>query len=446
MFLVDGSLAFLAMCSAYAFSPYFHVLAQPNRLPHFGQVGASVLFGLLIAATSQIFGLHNPLQARQVWPMFIRCLGSVLLAIGGLAVLVFAVFYSRIGRYILAGSAFYTLALMAGARLLIWRQSEQRHQRILLLGAGRTGQEVKAVIKQSGLPLDVVAFVDHNPQLVGQAVGDNAILGSRLALKDRCLDLQIDEVVACIGRKVSEEAMTQLLECLSLGVRVSDYASFVERNFFQVPVENIGGEWFLQADLELTHPFYLGVKRLGDVLAALAGLTLSSPLLALAALALKLESRGPILYSQFRTGLHNRPFKIWKLRTMRADAEKDGPQWAEGGDRRVTHVGRILRRTRLDEVPQFWNILRGEMSLVGPRPERPEFVEKLSREISFYNQRHLVKPGLTGWAQLNYSYGASAEDATNKLKYDLYYIKYTSLGLDFQIILRTAGALMKGSR
>ena len=166
----------------------------------------------------------------------------------------------------------------------------------------------------------------------------------------------------------------------------------------------------------------------------------------LAALAVKLESRGPIFYSQIRTGLHNQPFKIWKLRTMRADAEKDGPQWARGKDHRVTRIGRFLRRSRLDEVPQFWNILKGEMSLVGPRPERPEFVEKLSREIPFYNPRHLVKPGLTGWAQINYPYGASSEDSMNKLKFDLYYIKHASPGLDLQIMLRTIGAMMKGSR
>jgi exopolysaccharide biosynthesis polyprenyl glycosylphosphotransferase len=445
-FFLDASLAFLAMYSAYAFSPYYYVVTHTGQVPHFGQWGASILFGLLTAATSQVFGLHNPLQPRQAWPTLIRCLASAWLSVGALALVVFAVFYSRIGRYMLFQAAGYTPILMAATRAFVWRRSEQRRQRILLLGAGRTGQQVKALIRRSGLPFDVVAFVDHNPELAGHALDGNAILGSQLALKEHCLDLQIDEVVACIGRKISEEAMVQLMECLSLGVRVSDYARFVERNFLQVPVENIRGEWFLQADLELTHPFYLGVKRVVDLAAGLVGLALSSPLLALAALAIKLESRGPIFYSQTRTGLHNRPFKIWKLRTMRADAEKDGPRWAGGKDDRVTRVGRILRRSRLDEVPQFWNILRGDMSLVGPRPERPEFVEKLSREIPFYNQRHLVNPGLTGWAQINYPYGASTEDSIHKLKFDLYYIKYASLGLDLQTILRTVGAMMKGAR
>ena len=335
---------------------------------------------------------------------------------------------------------------MAVARILVWRQSEQRRQRILLVGAGRTGQQVKALIKRSALPLDVVAFVDHKPDLVGQNLGNNTVLGVQQSLKEHCLGLQIDEVVTCIGGKISDDAMRQLMECLSLGVRVSDYANFVERNFFQVPVENIRGEWFLQADLELTHPLYLGLKRGIDIATALAGLTLAGPLMLLSALAIKLEDRGPVFYSQRRAGLHNQPFRIWKLRSMRLDAEKDGPRWAGGRDKRATCVGAILRRTRLDELPQFWNILRGEMSIVGPRPERPEFVEKLAGEIPFYDQRHLVKPGLTGWAQINYPYGAGIEDATNKLKYDLYYIKHASPGLDLQIILRTCGALMKGAR
>ncbi len=434
------------MYAAYVFSPYFYVLAGSARAPHVGQWQAAVLFGIMVAVTSQIFGLHNPLLPRHFWPMFIRCLGSGLLAVGMLSVLVFAVLYSRIGRFILTQAVIYTPLTMALARVFVWKQSEQRKQRLLLLGAGRAGHLVRALIKQSGMPFEVVAFVDHKPELVGQSLGNNTVLGVQQSLKEHCLGLQIDEVVTCVGGKISDDAMRQLMECLSLGVRVSDFANFVERNFFQVPVENIRGEWFLQADLELTHPFYLAVKRGIDVVAALMGLFLAGPALLLAAVAIKLESRGPALYSQTRTGLHDRPFKIWKLRSMRLDAEKDGPRWAKGKDSRVTRVGALLRLTRLDEAPQFWNILRGEMSLVGPRPERPEFVEKLAKEIPFYNQRHLVKPGLTGWAQINYPYGASTEDALNKLKYDLYYIKHSSPGLDLQIILRTIGAMMKGAR
>ena len=434
------------MYSAYVFSPYFYVLVQPGPAPHIGQMGGSLLFGVLITVASQIFGLHNPLQPRQFWPMLVRCIGSSVLAIAALAMLVFAVFYNRIGRYILLQAVIYTPLLMAAARVLLWQQSEQRKRRLLLLGAGRAGQLVKDQIRRSGMPLEVVAFVDHRSELVGTSLGNNAVLGTKESLKNHCLDLQIDEVVTCVGGKLSDDAMNQLMECLSLSVRVSDFSNFVERNFFQVPVENIRGEWFLHADLELTHPLYLALKRGIDIAAALFGLALAGPFVLVATLAIKLETRGPVLYCQTRSGLHGQPFKIWKLRSMQVDAEKHGPKWAVGADARVTRTGRILRKTRLDEVPQFWNILRGEMSLVGPRPERPEFVEKLAKEIPFYNQRHLVKPGLTGWAQINYPYGASTEDALNKLKYDLYYIKYTSLGLDLQIMLRTIGAMMKGAR
>jgi exopolysaccharide biosynthesis polyprenyl glycosylphosphotransferase len=213
-----------------------------------------------------------------------------------------------------------------------------------------------------------------------------------------------------------------------------------------VPVEEIGAEWLFSARLELAHPYYYGVKRAVDFLAGLAGLLLTAPVMIVAMILIKYESPGPAVYSQIRVGQFGRQFRIYKLRSMVQDAEKNGAQWAAQRDGRITKLGRFLRRTRLDEAPQFWNILKGEMSLVGPRPERPEFVDQLRHRISFFVQRHLVKPGLTGWAQINYPYGASIEDTRNKLKYDLFYIKRASIGLDIQIILRTIGAMMKGSR
>ena len=188
------------------------------------------------------------------------------------------------------------------------------------------------------------------------------------------------------------------------------------------------------------------IKRSFDIVVAVSGLLVLFPLLVVVAVLIKLESRGPAFYSQERVGQFNRSFRILKLRTMVRDAEREGAKWASRGDSRITRIGRFLRKTRIDEIPQFWNVLRGEMSLTGPRPERPEFVEMLAEQIPFYLQRHLVKPGLTGWAQINYPYGASVEDAANKLKYDLYYIKHASIVLDFQIALRTVGTLMSGSR
>ncbi|HTQ30691.1 MAG TPA: sugar transferase, partial [Opitutaceae bacterium] len=193
-------------------------------------------------------------------------------------------------------------------------------------------------------------------------------------------------------------------------------------------------------------PFYHRFKRLLDVFAALIIGTLLSPVLLVAVLAIWLESGKPVLYSQIRMGFRGQPYRILKLRTMRRDAEKSGAQWAAQKDDRVTRVGRLLRKTRIDELPQLWNVLRGEMSFIGPRPERPEFVAKLTPEIPLFPQRHWVQPGITGWAQINYPYGATVEDAREKLCYDLYYIKNSSLLLDLHIAMRTIGAVMKGSR
>jgi lipopolysaccharide/colanic/teichoic acid biosynthesis glycosyltransferase len=183
-----------------------------------------------------------------------------------------------------------------------------------------------------------------------------------------------------------------------------------------------------------------------DVGLALVGGIVALPILAASVLLISVTSKGPVFYSQIRVGEGQQPFRIWKLRTMRVDSEREGAQWAKIKDPRVTLIGKILRKTRIDEIPQFWNILIGEMSFIGPRPERPEFVEKLAKTIPYYRQRHLVKPGLTGWAQICYRYGASEEDAREKLSYDLYYLKNASWMLDLQIMLQTIGAIAKGAR
>jgi exopolysaccharide biosynthesis polyprenyl glycosylphosphotransferase len=255
-----------------------------------------------------------------------------------------------------------------------------------------------------------------------------------------------DEIVACYTENTPREALAGLSQASLSGLQVSDYSSFMERTFFRVPVEQIGPEWFFQLGTSGDYALYRAAKRLADVILAGVGLLLAAPILFITAVLIRLESDGPAFYSQVRIGQFGRPFRIWKLRSMRNDAEKNGAQWAQERDTRITRIGRILRRTRLDEVPQFINVLKGEMSLVGPRPERPEFVSKLAKQIPFYQQRHMLKPGITGWAQINHPYGATPESALNKLKYDLYYLKYASAILDLQIVLRTIGAVMKGAR
>jgi lipopolysaccharide/colanic/teichoic acid biosynthesis glycosyltransferase len=216
--------------------------------------------------------------------------------------------------------------------------------------------------------------------------------------------------------------------------------------FRSVPVRHVTPQWLLARGWDSSDHLAEALKRASDVVLAAALLVACAPLLLIVALGQRLSERGPVFYSQVRVGRYGRPFRIHKLRTMRVDAETDGPSWAAPDDPRRTRLGGLLRRTRVDELPQLWNILRGDMSFVGPRPERPEFVAELERTLPFYGWRHLVRPGLTGWAQINYPYGAGVEDAERKLEFDLYYLRHPSWLNDAGIVLRTAGRALRGAR
>ena len=239
--------------------------------------------------------------------------------------------------------------------------------------------------------------------------------------------------------------MRQLLACRISGISVIDLAGFYERERGQVPIHSLKSSWLIYGKGFAQDPVRTAVKRVFDVAGALGLLALAAPVMLLAAAAIALESGRPILYRQQRVGRGGRAIMCIKFRSMRADAESDGvPRWASKGDPRVTRVGRLLRKTRIDELPQLLNVLRGEMSLVGPRPERPSFVKQLGQSIPYYDVRHSVKPGVTGWAQVRYTYGASVEDATRKLQYDLYYVKNHSLFLDILILVETVRVVLFG--
>jgi len=231
---------------------------------------------------------------------------------------------------------------------------------------------------------------------------------------------------------------------LQADVAVEDSTSFYERLTGKISTTMLRPSWLIFAGGSRRYRLYKRMRRLADVVCALIGLILSLPVMAITALAIKVDSRGSVLYTQERVGAHNRNFKIIKFRSMIVEAEKDGPTWASEGDPRTTRVGRVIRKLRIDELPQFVNVLRGDMSFIGPRPERPVFVKQLEGEIPFYPQRHLVKPGLTGWAQIRYPYGASIEDAIEKLQYDLYYIKNQSPILDAIILFETIRIVLFG--
>lgn len=261
-----------------------------------------------------------------------------------------------------------------------------------------------------------------------------------------CHDHDVQEIV--VEPAVSQDAtvMNAALGCLSIGCHVTNTATFLEKVFGEVRPEDLTPNWFLFADIDVGRGGRSTIKRMADVALALIGAIVAAPLAAVIAVAIKLDSRGPVIYRQTRVGMNGRVFTMYKFRTMCDGAETGGAQWAAHRDARVTRVGRLLRSLRLDELPQLWNILAGQMSLVGPRPERPEFVAELARQIPYYNHRHLIMPGLTGWAQIHRGYGGTIADARKKLCLDLYYLKYQSFELDVAIIVRTIGTFFAGSR
>jgi exopolysaccharide biosynthesis polyprenyl glycosylphosphotransferase len=274
-------------------------------------------------------------------------------------------------------------------------------------------------------------------------------LGASADLPRLAHELAVDEVVLAITHQhsISDEAFAALLACREQGFRVTTMPALFERLLGRVPVEHVGRD--LSAVLPIdeggaTERLYWLVKRLVDIVTALAGLVVLGLVVPLVALANALTSAGPLFYRQARVGLAGRDFTVIKFRTMRPDAEHaSGPVWSSENDPRITAAGRWLRRSRLDELPQVLNVLRGEMSAIGPRPERPEFVDRLAHEIPFYRARHAVKPGLTGWAQVRYGYGSSVQDALTKLEYDLYYVRHASFYLDAMIALKTVAVVLK---
>lgn len=260
-------------------------------------------------------------------------------------------------------------------------------------------------------------------------------------LKELLKKHQIDTVVTSYNSSFGTEISAALFDCLNLNINFYNLINFYEKNIGKIPLSSLEKNWFLE-NISQKNTRLLNIsKRLIDLFFGLFFGLISLIFVPILILLIKLGSKGPVIYKQRRVGLNGKTFYVYKFRSMIVDAEKNGAVWASKNDDRITRIGKIMRKTRLDEVPQFWNIIIGNMSFVGPRPERPEFVEQLKKEIPFYNERHLVKPGLSGWAQINYPYGASIEDAKEKLCFDLYYIKNQSVLLDVSIIMKTINAV-----
>jgi exopolysaccharide biosynthesis polyprenyl glycosylphosphotransferase len=316
---------------------------------------------------------------------------------------------------------------------------------VLIVGGGERARAIARALKQaSRVSYHVIGFVDDDPAMRGNLLDGLPMLGRSGDLPWLVRQLEIQEIVVAIERHVESDLFQLLVACHGLGAQVSYMPDLYDKLSRRIPIQHIDPAWALNIMQKLPSRLSLSGKRLMDLVLAGVGLLILAPLFPFVALAIRLDSPGPVFYRQIRSGRAGRPFAILKFRTMSTDAEKDGQaRWATEDDPRITRVGRILRKTRVDELPQLHNVLRGEMSIVGPRPERPEFIEQLEQDIPFYRTRLMVKPGLTGWAQIHYRYGSSVEDALIKLQYDFHYLRCWSLWLDLYVIFRTFGVAFR---
>jgi len=318
--------------------------------------------------------------------------------------------------------------------------------RVLVLGSGHLGHRIDSYLAGEGHnTLHRVGYISLDELDRPESDGSSGEVGSSIVdLRKLTHDLKADEIVIA-SREWRGLPVWELLDCKMSGVRVTDYLSFWERETGQIDLDEVKPGWLALSDGFRVDLLRRIMKRMFDILASLIFLTLTFPLLAVTALLIKLESSGPIFYRQERVGRQGRIFNVIKFRSMYNDAERDGqPKWARHPDPRITLVGHFIRRSRIDEIPQILNVLLGHMSFVGPRPERPYFVRELHEQIPLYSIRHNVRPGITGWAQVNYPYGASVEDARRKLSYDIYYVKNCGLFLDLVIILQTVRVVLSG--
>lgn len=435
--------------SVYAGS-FLRFFDEPEMVTsHIGVLETRALvIAVVLSLCMLALGLYQPHMRDGMIGVVLRTL--VAFFIGGVALtLVFYiwpdVFLGRGALLISLGIAFL---VVLGLRLLFSQYINQNalRSRVLVLGAGNKASLIADRLRRKS---DQRGF-----EMVGYLpVGEqrNSVAGKLLtkhhdSLLAMARQLHIEEIVVAVDDQRLGLPVDELLQCKLAGIRVTDVLTFIEREAQRIDVSLLKPSWLIFSDGCGNRGWRSWTMRVFDVLAASLLLLLTWPLMLAAVIAIKLEDgwHAPVLYSQERVGKNGRVFRVHKFRSMIENAEKDGAQWAQKQDMRVTRVGEVLRKYRVDELPQLFNVLAGDMAFVGPRPERPVFVEQLVREIPYYSERHRVKPGLTGWAQLNYPYGASVADALRKLEYDMYYVKNNSLLLDVMILLQTAEVVLFG--
>jgi sugar transferase (PEP-CTERM system associated) len=416
-------------------------LSGPHVVARFALV--VVVFGVALYY-SDLYDRPEFSRRMEVFMGLLQALGS--------ACLVLAIIYYwdedvSLGRGIAAMSGPAIFALMLLSRVALGRTDFLLYgpKRVLVVGTGSTGiSAVREILARPELNLKVEGFLDETGENIGKPLVNPGIIGAAQEVETIALDRQIDRIIISLKERRGNMPLSQLLHLKFAGVNVEDAHSFIEKVTGRIHLEHLSPSWLILSDGFRKSPFLYATKRTFDIIVGLSALILTLPITVLVAAAIWLETGGPVLFQQERTGLKDRPFKIMKFRSMRQDAEEGGPVWAAKDDHRITRVGRFIRKFRLDELPQIFNVLKGDMSLVGPRPERPHFCELLEQNIPYFALRCAVRPGITGWAQVKYQYGASVEESKTKLEYDFFYIKHMSLVLDLAILFETAKVMIYG--
>lgn len=442
--IIFGSSVYIAVAVRFMGATHQEIAASVGMI-----LPEAVTFASVMLPSMAAMGLYQARSREEPIGMFARVLAAF--ALGSiLSIVLFYVFPKLyLGRGVFALTLLFSLLAIGTIRPLFFQFLDKRSpkMRLLILGAGEKASSIPTRMRRRAdrRGIEIAGFLPAAKEEI--RIDESLLLSPHGHLIDLVREKDIDEIVIAQDERRSNMDMQQLLECKLAGINIIDLPTLFERQTGQVNLNLLTPSWLIFSRRFRLDPMSQMFKRTFDLISALIICVLTAPIILLTALAIWVESgfKGPILFRQERVGENGKPFAILKFRSMRTDAEADGKaRWAKENDDRVTRVGRFIRKVRVDELPQCWNVIKGEMSFVGPRPERPEFVERLKEIIPYYDVRHAVKPGLTGWAQLCYPYGANEKDAAEKLKFDLYYVKHQSLRFDIIILLSTVEVVLFG--
>lgn len=433
--------ALLTAAIRFSFSGYYVYAYDPTFIK-------TIVMTLTYTVVFYYFGLYSSEFYHPGRQMIMRLVKATAVS----AVILFGVYFVfpslKTWRGILLANMFLLpVAVVVWRSLLAGRLiPEAPEKRVLIIGTGELARKIGTdIYRRRGHGLKLTGFIDDDPSKVGQSIVNPGVIGCFGDIANIVKGEKIERIIIALPDRRARLPMRALLDCKLRGVTVEEGETFEERMTGKIPIDNLKPSWMVFSDGFKSLRTRKIMKRIFDLAISMAGLVVCAPVMLITAALIKLDSRGPVIFKQPRVGEHGREFNIYKFRSMKQDAEsKTGPVWASTGDDRVTRVGKVIRKLRIDELPQLVNIIKGDMSFVGPRPERAFFVDQLKEIVPYYEMRTVVKPGVTGWAQIKYPYGASVEDAVEKLQYDIYYIKNMSPLLDLMIFFFTIKVVLTG--